>query len=656
MTKNETKKRMSKLRDEISRLRFEYHVKNTKDVTDDVYESLIRELRKLEKEYPEFTTENDSINRVAGEALKEFKKVSHQIRMLSMNDVFSEEELYDWQKRISKIIGDNLKYFCELKLDGLAISLVYKNGKFVQGATRGNGLIGEDITKNLKMIRSIPLVLDKKIDLEVRGEVVMLKRELNKINEKQKKEGKALFANARNAAAGSLRQLDSRVVKDRHLDFFAWDIAQMDNSVENHSDKHEILRNLGFNLPNKKNEIKVKNLKEVISFIKEIDKIRSKLPYGTDGVVVAVDNLELQNKLGIVGKAPRYSVAYKYPAERATTKVLDITVNVGRTGVLTPLAHFKPTLVAGSTVSKATLHNADQIERLDIKIGDTVVIQKAGDIIPEVVKVLKKLRTGKEKKFKIPAKCPICQGKVEKSSVAFYCTNKNCSAKNSRQMEHFVKVFEIDEIGPRIIKRFKEEGLINDVADFFTLKESDLAELERFGEKSAKNIIDSINKHKQISLWRFIYSLGILNVGEQTSQDLANYFGELNKIKKAKIEKISSIENIGRIVAKSVNDFFRDKSNLNLIERLFKNGIKITKNSSGKLKGKSFVLTGTLEKMVRSQAKKKIISLGGSISNSISSKIDYLIIGKNPGSKYQEAQKLDVKIITESEFLKNMLS
>ncbi|MEI7688604.1 MAG: NAD-dependent DNA ligase LigA [Candidatus Nomurabacteria bacterium] len=696
------KNRINKLRDEISRLRDEYHVKNNPKVTDDIYESLTRELKDLEKKYPQFIDPNSAINRVAGAPLDQFKKVKHEVRMLSLNDVFKEEEIIDWENRIKKLIDqkEDLNYFCEVKLDGLSASLFYKDGVFIRGATRGDGFIGEDVTENLKMVESIPLHLNGDIrgDIEVRGEVVMTKKAWTLLNKKQELLGKPTFANTRNAAAGSLRQLDPKIVQSRKLDFFAWDIAQIsiknyDSRIKNHSDKHQVLKELGFKLA--PYEKKAKNMEDIFSFIKEIGKVRSGLPYGTDGMVISVDNLEVQDSLGFVGKAPRYMVAYKYEAERATTVVTNITVNVGRTGAITPLAHFNPTLVAGSTISKATLHNMDQIERLDIRVGDTVVIQKAGDVIPEVVEVLVNLRTGKEKKFKMPEFCPVCGGTINKkaslsnsskstnktfpgnfsaragrpaqvfsqnnssstlnTSVAYYCTNKDCPARSRRGLQHFVNVFEIYEIGPKILDRLKDEGLISDAADLFTLEVADLSGLERFGLKSAENIINSINSHKKVLLWRFIYALGIIHVGEQTAQDIANHFGSLTKIMKASKDEINKIENIGPVVTESIYEYFKNKENLNFIEKLFASGITIDNTSVKrglKLKDKVFVLTGTLSSLSREDAKKKIIIEGGRVSSSVSVKTDYVLVGEEPGSKYTEAEKLGVKIIKEAEFLK----
>lgn len=495
--KNTAQARILKLREEIQRLRELYHVKNAPMVTDDVYDSLNKELKSILSKYPEFNVYDAPEDRVAGKPLDKFEKVKHEVRMLSLNDVFSQDELYDWEKRIKKLLGSSapkIEYFCEVKFDGLAGTLIYENGKLIRGATRGDGFVGEDVTQNLKTIHSIPLQLEGNIPefIEVRGEVVMSKKTLINLNKIQERESKILFANTRNATAGSIRQLDPKLASSRNLEFFAYDVKQYKNKnyvPDTHSKEHEVLREIGFIVD--KNEKICKNLEEVIDFINNFEKIRPNFLYGTDGVVVSVNDLAQQQTLGVVGKAPRYMVAYKYPAERATTIVKDIKINVGRTGVLTPLALFEPTLVAGSIVSKATLHNMDQIERLDLRIGDTVVIEKAGDVIPKVVEVLVRMRGGKEKKFKMPETCPACGGDIDKklisekkeNSVAHYCTNKKCSAKNERYIEHFVSVFDIYELGPKVLRRFKDEGLITDAADIFSLDKSDIATLERFGEK-----------------------------------------------------------------------------------------------------------------------------------------------------------------------------
>ena len=691
MDQKETQKRIKKLRKEIARLRDAYHIKDAPYVTDDIYDSLTRELKRLLAVYPQFADLDAVENRIGGKPLDKFVKVKHKNRMLSLNDVFSEAELFDWEKRIKKLLPplfgaekglkSEISYFCEVKFDGLAVSLVYEKGKLVRGATRGDGFIGEDITQNLKTIESIPIILGAPYleHIEIRGEAVMSKKMLALLNRANEKEGKTLFANTRNAAAGSLRQLDSKLVAQRKLDFFAYDIVAIKGDERfmpapflTHSAKHNFLRKLGFKLDD--HEAVCGNLNEVIHFIKKFEKVRPDFPYGTDGVVISVDSLKLQEMLGVVGKAPRYMAAFKYPAERATTIVKDIKINVGRTGALTPLAIFEPTLVAGSMVSKATLHNMDQIERLGLKIGDTVVIEKAGDVIPKVVEVLTRMRSGKEKKVKIPEHCPVCGGKVEKqSTVAYYCVNLKCSAKDQRYLEHFVSVFEIYELGPKILRRFKDEGLITDAADLFTLTKEDFIILERlprgksktflrgFGEKSAENIIKEIENKKKITLAKFLWALGILHVGEETARDLAAHFGTLEKLifsARQDLAEINTIENIGPVVTKSLHDFFLDKNNLNFIKKLLANGVivqKEEKKKDGKFKKLIFVLTGTLSQMSREIAKEKILKLGGKVSGSVSKNTSYVVAGVEPGSKLKNAEKLGVKILNEEEFLR-MLS
>ncbi len=701
----EAKKRIKKLRGEIARMREEYHVKNLPERTDDVYDSLNKELKELLEKYPEFIYPNALENRVAGKPLDKFEKALHEVPMFSIGNVFSRDELYDWENRNKKLLSGNskLEYFCEVKLDGLAISLIYLDGKLVRGVTRGDGQVGENITENLKMIESIPLILQAPYPskIEVRGEAIMKKKILENLNKQNEKEGKPLFANSRNAAAGSLRQLDSKLTKERHLDFFAYEITQIkgkdfEKNIEKHSSKHELLNNLGFLVEN--HSKKIKDTKNILDFIEEISKIRESLSFGIDGVVINIDDTKTFENLGVVGKDPRGIIAYKYPAERATTIVKDIKVNVGRTGVITPLAIFEPTSVAGSMISKATLHNFDQIERLGIKIGDTVVIEKAGDVIPKVIEVLTRMRTGKEKKFKIPENCPVCGGKVEKKadvgkmfsgkvlhrltepsraifqqknirafnenifpeSVAYYCINKKCPAKNERFLEHFVSVFEIYELGPKILKRFKDEGLITDAADIFTLEKEDIAPLDRFGEKSAENIVKEIEMKKKIPFSKFLWALGILHVGEETARDLANNFGTIEKLiisARQGLAEISEIENIGPAVSKSLHEYFTDKNNLVFIEKLKKNGVtieKVEKQKAGKLTGLTFVLTGTLSIMSRELAKEKIINLGGKVSGSVSQKTSYVVVGTEAGSKLTDAQKLGVKILNEKEFL-NMI-
>ncbi len=666
-------RRVKKLRSEIARLRNAYHVENAPSVTDDVYDSLTRELKELLKKYPKFNDPNAPENRIGGKPLDKFAKVKHEVRMFSIGNVFSKEELFAWEKRNLKLLSSSVKldYFCELKFDGLAISLIYENGRLVKGVTRGDGEVGEDITQNLKTIKTIPLVLNAPFPLkiEVRGEALMKKSVLKKLNEQNEKEGKTLFANSRNAAVGSLRQLDPKLSAERNLNFFAYSIDQIEGKewqkyIVKHSLKHELLEKLGFTVDQRSRICP--DLNEVLKFIDDISKIRDGLSFGIDGVVININNTAIFESLGVAGKDPRGVTAYKYPAERATTIIKDVKINVGRTGVLTPLAIFEPTLVAGSMVSKATLHNMDQIGRLDLRIGDTVVIEKAGDVIPKVVEVLIRMRNGKEKKFKMLKHCPACGGKIEKkilsdtSSVAFYCVNPKCPAKNERYLEHFVSVFEIYELGPKILRRFKDEGLITDAADIFTLTKEDIAPLERFGEKSAENIISEVKNKKKIPLSRFLWALGILHVGEETARDLALHFGTLEKLvfsARQDLAEIDSIENIGPAVSKSVSNFFKDKNNLNFIKKLEKNGVvveKMEKKKMGKFTGLNFVLTGTLSQMSREIAKEKIISLGGKVVGSVSKNTSYVVAGADPGSKLIKAEKLGVKILNEKEFL-NML-
>ncbi len=679
MTSTEAKKRLEKLKQQIADLRHKYHVENDPSVTDDVYESLLREAKAIEKEFPDLAITQE-FDRVAGAPLSVFKKVTHQSRMLSLNDVFSIDELQQWSDRMEKLLnGSTLRqaqglryhYFAEVKLDGLAVSLRYEKGILVQAATRGDGFIGEDITENAKMICTIPLQLTGKFPpaIEIRGEIIMRKSVLANLNVLQEKNGKPLFANTRNAAAGSIRQLDPALVKERKLDFFAYDLSaavgpegiEGKDFLVSHSQKHAFLRQLG--MPVVQEEMTAATVAELIPYIDSIAKKRDSLAFNIDGIVICIDELPLQDMLGIVGKAPRYVVAYKYPAERVTTFVSDITVNVGRTGVLTPLAHFTPVVVAGSTVSKATLHNMDQIERLGIRIGDTVVIQKAGDVIPEVVQVLVDMRSGSEKKFVMPKKCPVCGFPValrqaqdkSRETVAYYCTNDDCPAKHTRGLIHFVHMLDIYEVGPKIIDRLQEEGLITDAADLFALTEADLSGLERFGEKSAQNIIAAIAEKKQPPLDRFIASLGIANVGVETARDIAIHFSTFENFWNAKAIQFESIPNIGPAVVESIDQYRCKESSINLIKKLFANGVEpktMIAHKGGVFSGMTVVLTGTLATLSREKAKEIIQSNGGKVTGSVSASTSMVVAGDNPGSKFTDAQKIGIKILTEEDFLK----
>lgn len=671
MNKQEVKQRIEKLKSEINRNRYLYHVLDKPQVADAVDDSLKHELAKLEAEWPDLVTPDSPTQRVGGEPLPEFKKVTHQTRMLSLNDAFSFAEIEEWFERCIRYLGQPIKpeFFAEIKTDGLAVSLIYQDGVFVQGATRGDGAIGEDVTQNLKTIDSIPLRLENHAPaspgfqprlaqtgrVEVRGEVYIKKKDFAKLNQEQKKRGESEFANPRNTAAGSIRQLDPALAAKRRLSFMAWDVVT-DLGQTTHQSAHDLAQALGFpaadiNQPGH-------SLDDLKKYYQSIDKKRDKLAFNIDGIVIVINDLALFTKLGVIGKAPRGAVAWKFAAEQATTRVRDIIVQVGRTGALTPVAILDPVGVAGTTVSRATLHNEDEIKRLDIRIGDTVVIQKAGDIIPDVVEVLKRLRTGKEKAFHMPKKCPACGGEVKRQTgeAAHYCINIHCPAKHRESLYHFVskKAFNIDGLGPKILDQLLDVGLIKDAANIFTLKQEELQELERFDVKSAENLIKAINNARAVSLGRFIYSLGIRHVGEETGVSLANYFSSLDRIREASLEELHKVPDIGEVVAQSLADYFFDKKNLALMERLLKNGVKIevTKAVSKKLAGKTFVLTGTLESLTRDQAKDKIRSLGGDVSSSVSKLTDYIVAGTEAGSKLDKAEKLGVKVVDEQAFLR----
>jgi DNA ligase (NAD+) len=645
-----------------------YYVLDKPEISDAAYDSLKRELIELEKQFPEFITPDSPTQRVGGPPLKEFEKVRHKVPMLTLQDAFSEEEMRDWLKRMERLLPPsefkNLDFFAELKMDGLATSLIYKDGILVRGATRGDGYTGEDITQNVKTIKCIPLRLrledlPKKYkvpkEIEIRGEIYMTKRAFEELNKEQKKKGEEPFANPRNAAAGSVRQLDPKITAKRKLAFYGYDTVS-DFGQKTHQENHEIIRTLG--IPENPFNRHCKNLEEVIKFHNEIAKKREQLPYEIDGIVVNVNDDSIFKKLGFVGRAPRGAIAFKFPGIQATTKVKSISVQVGRTGKLTPVANLEPVRIGGVTVSRATLHNFDWLEKLGVKIGDTVIVQRAGDVIPEVLEALPSLRTGKEKKFKIPQKCPVCGSKLirKPGEVDFYCSNKNCFALRRRFLYHFVskKAFDIVKLGPKIIDRFIEEGLISNAIDIFKLEKEDISSLFRFGEKSAQNLIDAIEKTKKIPLSRFIFALGIRHVGEETAIDLANHFGSIERLKKASFEEINSIPDIGDVVAKSIYDFFRNKENLKLIGGLLKVGVKIIKPEKieAKLKGLTFVFTGALKTMTRDEAKEKVRLLGGEVSSSVSKETDYVVAGESPGSKFERAKKLGVKIISEEEFLK----
>ena len=706
MDKREVKKRLVKLRSEIEKYRYAYHVLDKSLISDMALDSLKNELEKLEREHPDLITPDSPTQRVGGAALAKFKKVRHSAAMMSLYDAFSPEDMKDWEKRMEKIFpGQKFDYYAELKMDGLAVALVYEKGKFVLGATRGDGETGEEVTQNLKTIEAIPLNLRrpeeaelKKIGLsaesvklvfkaldrgriEARGEAIMTSIVFNKLNEINKKLGKPPFANPRNAAAGSIRQLDSKLTAERKLDCHIYSLMPPlikggeGGFSQTHEQEHKLAHALGFKVL-KENKF-CRNLEEAIKFHDHWESRRDNLPFECDGVVAVVNDLSLWPKLGVVGKGPRYMMAYKFAAIQATTKVEDVIWQAGRTGVLTPTAVLTPVRIYGVTVSRATLHNLDEIRRLGLKIGDTVILERAGDVIPKVVEVLPKLRTGEEKEIRVPRQCPMCSGGVEKvqGEVAYKCVNKNCYAVNLRRLGHWTSknAMDIEGLGPKIIEQLYKEGLARDASDFYKLTIDELLPLERFADKSAENLIKAISEKTQVELARFIYGLGILHVGEETAVLLAKQFsifsprlrsGEagnfqfsikdlINYFAKISLEDLEKLPDIGPVVAKSIYGWFHDKHNLELLDKLEKNGLTIkpiTGRKAQKLAGKIFVLTGSLSQLTRGQAKAKIRELGGEVSSSVSQNTDYVVAGAEPGSKLVKARRLGVKILNENEF------
>ena len=657
--KQQAKIRIEKLKKEIEYHRYLYHVLDKQEISDGALDSLKKELVDLENQFPEFISKDSPSLRVSGKALDKFDKIFHRFPVLSLQDIFTPEEIFDWESRNKKIADGHYDYFCELKLDGLTIVLTYENGILKNAATRGDGAIGEDVTNNIRTIESIPLKLkeSKKYNLPeiltIRGEVLLSKTHFNKLNLEREKKSLPFFANPRNVAAGSIRQLDPSITASRKLIYFAYDIKE-NIGQKTHEEVHEILHELGFRV-NPHNEY-CKNIGEVKTYLDKWDKKRKSLDYLTDGAVIVTNDVGIESKLGSIGKSERWMIAYKFQAEQITTKVLDVIVQVGRTGALTPVAVLETRLLAGSRVSRATLHNFDEISRLGLMVGDTVVIQKAGDVIPEIVEVLPRLRTGLEKKISIPKKCPVCNSDVFKKEgeVNYYCSNSKCYSIQKENIVHFVskKALNIDGLGIRIIEQLIAVGLIKNISDIFRLKKDDLVPLERFADKSADNLIESINNSKKVALSKFIYSLGIRHIGEETSILLADRFGSITNLKNTTLEKINDIYDIGPKVAESVYEYFHNRENLDLIDDLFELGIKIQNiKKDHKLIGKTFVLTGSLEKFRRDEVKNIIRSAGGKVGSSVSKNVDYLLAGDEPGSKYEKAKQLDINIINEKEFI-----
>ncbi|HAK0948267.1 TPA: NAD-dependent DNA ligase LigA [Listeria monocytogenes] len=657
------KKRYEELINILDQYSYDYYVIDNPTVEDAEYDQKMQELLKIEEAHPEWVTPESPSKRVGGEVLEGFKKVAHDTPMLSLANAFNHEDLADFDRRIRDKVGDDIAYMCELKIDGLAVSLQYENGKYKQGATRGDGTIGEDITANLRTIRSIPMKLQKDYSIEVRGEAFMPKRSFQKLNEIREEEGQMLFANPRNAAAGSLRQLNTKIAASRNLDIFLYAVADFgEMGVETHSAGLDMLETLGLKV-NKERRL-CSSLEEVYAYIDEWTEKRADLAYDIDGIVLKLNNLEQQRQMGTTVKSPRWSIAYKFPAEEVPTKLLDIELNVGRTGVITPTAVLEPVRVAGTTVSRASLHNEDLITEKDIRIGDTVLIKKAGDIIPEVIKSITEGRSGSEEPFHMPKKCPTCDSELVRleEEVALRCINPKCPAQIKEGLIHFVSrnAMNIDGLGEKVIIQLFSQHLIKDVADLFFLSKEKLLELERMGEKSVTNLLASIEASKQNSLEKLLFGLGIRHVGAKAAKSLAVHFETMDNLKVADKETLTSINDIGEKMADSIVTYFANEEVHDLLEELKRAGVNMT-YTGPKLEdmseeelvfaGKTVVLTGKLEKLTRNDAKALIESLGGNVSGSVSKKTDVVVAGSDAGSKLAKAEELAIPIWSEEDLI-----
>ncbi len=656
------KKRIDELVKILNKASYEYYTLDNPSITDQEYDSLMDELIKLETNNPSLVRVDSPTVRIGGEVISEFKKVTHNVPMMSLGDIFNEEELIDFDEKVKKVVSDP-DYVCELKIDGLSVSLIYENGKLVRAATRGDGTVGEDITHNVRTIKNVPLSLPEDIDIEVRGEIYMPLSSFEKLNEERKEKGEKEFANPRNAAAGSVRQLDSKIASERNLSTFMYHIPQPKNyNLKTQYDSLEFMKKLTLTVnPNIK---KVNDIKEVIDYINYWDKKRKELPYDIDGIVIKVNNYKDQERLGVTAKVPKWAIAYKFPAEEVLTKLTDIEFCVGRTGKITPRADLDPVRLSGSIVRSATLNNQDYIKEKDIRIGDIVSIRKAGEIIPEVVEVKFERRTGEEKPFKMIETCPICGSKLVKKEgeVAYFCLNTDCDARNIESLIHYASrdAMNIEGFGERIVEDFYNMGYLKTISDYYTLKnyKEELKTLEGFGEKSISNLLENIENSKNNSLEKLIFGLGIKHVGKKTAKILSEYYNSLDKLMNANTEELSTIPDIGDIIAKSIIDYFNTEKNIKLINDLKDNNVNMNyigkeKNINELFLDKTFVLTGTLEKMTRNEAKDLIETLGGKNTSSVSKKTDVVIVGASPGSKYDDAVKLGITIWNEDEFINN---
>ena len=663
MDSKQAKERIEELRKQTEYYAKKYYDEDKPEISDFEYDMLMVELRNLEKQFPEHQSEDSLTQKVGGHVKEGFQKVTHEVPLQSLQDVFSIDEVKDYILKIEQKAKENnieeVKYVVETKIDGLSAALEYKNGKFVRGATRGNGLVGEDVTENLKTVKTIPMNLKDDIDITVRGEVFISKEDFEKMNQEREENEEELFANARNAAAGSLRQLDSKITAKRPLDIYIFNVQKIEGKEFNsHYEELEYLEKQGFNV----NPVRIycKNIDEIEKAIQKIGDEREKLTFGIDGAVVKVDDLRFREILGSTAKTPRWAVAYKYPPEKKETKLKEIICQVGRTGVITPMAILEPVKVAGSTISKTTLHNEDFIKEKELKIGDTVVIQKAGDVIPEIVEVKKEKRTGEETEFEMPKTCPVCgaQAVREEGEAAVRCTGIECPAKLFRNLVHFVsrEAMNIDGLGENIIQQLLDNNLIENIADIYTLTFEEIASLKKNGKKFAQNLIDSINKSKENDLYRLITALGIRHVGAKASKILARKYKTIDNLMEAKFEELSEIKDIGEVMANSIREFFLQDQTIDLIKRLKEAGVNAKaeqeENIDNRFEGKTFVLTGSLENYTRGEASNIIEKFGGKTSSTVSKKTDYVLAGEEAGSKLTKAQSLGVTIITEAEFKK----
>ncbi|OQP02893.1 NAD-dependent DNA ligase LigA [Geobacillus sp. 44B] len=666
MDRQAAQTRIEELRELLNKYNYEYYVLDRPSVPDAEYDRLMQELIALEEQYPEFKTKDSPSQRVGGQPLDAFQKVEHRIPMLSLANAFHEGDLRDFDRRVRQEVGDDVAYVCELKIDGLAVSVRYENGYFVQGATRGDGVTGEDITENLKTIRSLPLRLKEAVTLEARGEAYMPKASFERLNEQRKQRGEELFANPRNAAAGSLRQLDPKIAASRHLDLFVYSLANAEElGIDSHSAALDYLQTLGFKVNPERR--RCANIDEVIRFVSEWHEKRSHLPYDIDGIVIKVDSFEQQEQLGATAKSPRWAIAYKFPAEEVVTKLIGIELNVGRTGVVTPTAILEPVRVAGTTVQRATLHNEDFIREKDIRIGDSVVIKKAGDIIPEVVSVVLDRRTGQEVPFAMPTHCPECGSELVRfeGEVALRCINPKCPAQIREGLIHFVsrQAMNIEGLGEKVISQLFREGLIHDVADIYRLTKEQLINLERMGEKSATNLLAAIEASKQNSLERLLFGLGIRYVGAKAAKVLAEHFETMDRLQNATKEELMAIHEIGEKMADSIVAYFAKPEVKELLNELRAYGVNMEYKGPKTPKagdvdsyfaGKTVVLTGKLESLSRNEAKEKIEQLGGKVTGSVSKNTDLVIAGADAGSKLAKAKQLNIEIWDETRFLQEI--